>query len=277
MNILVTLDSNYILPLTVMLRSLMDSNRQSDFDIYVAHSSLTELDFAKISNNVDLSRTRIHNIKVDDALFENAPVLKRITKETYFRLLVTDYLPKEVDRILYIDPDTLIINPLNELYNIEFGDNLIAAAGHTKGLIEIANRVRLNMSLDAQYVNAGIIMMNIQAMRREVKTADIFHFIEKNIKKLYLADQDVINALFWRKTIRIDACVYNLDEKTLKNNRHKINLDWVRRNTVIIHYNGCFKPWKENYHGQMADFWHHYNTGSLNYKSTSVLSPALPA
>ena len=50
MNILVTLDSNYVGPLTVFLKSLMITNPNNEFDIYVAHSSLTEEDFIKIKN-----------------------------------------------------------------------------------------------------------------------------------------------------------------------------------------------------------------------------------
>ena len=45
MNILVTLDSNYVFPLTVLLKSIMITNINNTFDIYVAHCSLTENDF----------------------------------------------------------------------------------------------------------------------------------------------------------------------------------------------------------------------------------------
>jgi len=31
----------------------------------------------------------------------------------------------------------------------------------------------------------------------------------------------------------------------------RLNLDWVYRNSVIIHYRGRNKPWKENYVGQL--------------------------
>ena len=52
MNILVTLDSNYVFPLTVLLKSLMITNSESEFDIYVAHSSLTEEDFGKLNRQL---------------------------------------------------------------------------------------------------------------------------------------------------------------------------------------------------------------------------------
>ena len=50
MNILVTLDSNYVFPLTVLLKSIMITNINNTFDIYVAHCSLTENDFCNIKN-----------------------------------------------------------------------------------------------------------------------------------------------------------------------------------------------------------------------------------
>ena len=52
MNILVTLNSGYVYPLTVMLHSMMQTNPATRFTIYVAHSSLTPSDFAKIRASV---------------------------------------------------------------------------------------------------------------------------------------------------------------------------------------------------------------------------------
>ena len=34
-----------------------------------------------------------------------------------------------------------------------------------------------------------------------------------------------------------------------------IDLDWVRKNAVIIHYYGDNKPWKENYKGILNVFY----------------------
>ena len=42
MNILVTLDVNYIRPLSVMLHSLVRADDCPKFDLYIAHSSLTD-------------------------------------------------------------------------------------------------------------------------------------------------------------------------------------------------------------------------------------------
>lgn len=260
MNILVTLNSGYIGPLSVMLKSLMINEPTESFDLYVAHSSLTDEDFSVIEKVTDKERTTIHSISVSPSLLEDAPVLKRISKETYYRLLLLDIIPENVERILYIDPDTVINKSISELYNTDFGSSVLAASGHTVGLLERLNKKRLDMPKNSRYINAGVIMFNMSEMRKSCTTKQIFEYIEKNIKKLYLSDQDVINGMFASKSIYFDPSVYNLDEKTFAFFKYtkKIDLDWVKKNTSIIHYNGSNKPWKPKYKGKLADFYFYY-------------------
>ena len=94
MNILVTLNSGYVLPLCTMLKSLSYSNEGTDIDLYIVHSSLTLADFQKINAvtiNTDIS---LHPIKVDNSLFDGAPTCKRISKETYYRIFASELLPE---------------------------------------------------------------------------------------------------------------------------------------------------------------------------------------
>ena len=269
MNILVTLDSNYVFPLTVLLKSLMITNPDNDFDLYVAHSSLTEEDFTKIKAAVDLSRTRVHPTLVSGGILEKAPVLKRITKETYYRLLMMDYLPENVDRVLYIDPDTIVLRDISPLYNIDFKGKTIAAAGHTKLFIEGMNRMRFRMGKESRYFNAGVMMVNLQKMRTDVTSEMVFAYIQKNKRWLFLADQDVLNGMFGNDMIPVDECLYNLDEKTVIYNRKRVrNLRWVEKNTVIVHYNGKYKPWKDGYKGILVPLWFRFMQAELPQAET---------
>lgn len=258
MNLLVTLDSNYVMPLTALLRSLMTSNPGSEFTVYIAHSSLTEQDFEKINASVDLSRTKICPIAISSEMMADAPVLKRITKETYYRLLAHEYLPESVERVLYIDPDTVVIKPLDELYNIDFGDNVLAGSTHVFSVVRRFNLKRLSLPFSARYLNAGVLMMNIQKMRTMYSSEDIFEFIRLNSEDLLLGDQDVINALYGRLSIALKPQLYNCDEKICR--RYRLKEKDVRRDTVIVHFNGSKKPWKEEkYKGILKPFWDEAN------------------
>ena len=71
MNILVTIDKNYADVLVRMLKTLAASNK-CDFDVYIAHSSLTFTELTYIQKKVDCSRIKMHPIKIPPQLFDGA-------------------------------------------------------------------------------------------------------------------------------------------------------------------------------------------------------------
>lgn len=263
MNFLVTLNSNYIIPLCTMLYSLVKSNGSEKINLYVAHSSLTESDFEKMRKALDGSDYEIINIKLDDTLFEKAPCKKRISKETYYRMFAPLYLPEDVDRILYIDPDTVVINPLDEFYNTDFGDFYIIGAKHFDGLMDVWNKGRLFIRKSQSYINAGIMLLNIKEMRKDFKTDTVFRLIKKYQHILFLADQDAINIMYDGKIGLFTEYKINLDERTFSHMLDTIEvgqaLDMVRKITMIVHFNGKYKPWKDGYKGELSGFYHEYN------------------
>lgn len=259
-NVLVTLDRNYLKVLRTMLYSLSQSDSTGIFTVYVAHNSLTEDDFAALQ--AVLPRTELIDVPLSEEMFQDAPLSDRYPKEMYYRLFAAQYLPQELDRILYLDPDLVVINSLRSLYEIDFGDNLFAAASHIESrTFKNFNRRRLHLSEQARYINSGVMMMNLSLLRTQQDPQQIYQFIEEHKNTLLLPDQDVVNALYADHTIFLDPLIYNLGEKYLRlKNLHlpkeeKLGIDWVRQHTAIIHYYGRNKPWKEGYHGKLGVFY----------------------
>ena len=259
-NVLVTLDRNYLKVLRTMLYSLSQSDSTGIFTVYVAHNSLTEDDFAALQ--AVLPRTELIDVPLSEEMFQDAPIFDRYPKEMYYRLFASQYLPQELDRILYLDPDLVVINSLRSLYEIDFGDNLFAAASHIESrTFKNFNRRRLHLSEQARYINSGVMMMNLSLLRTQQDPQQIYQFIEEHKNTLLLPDQDVVNALYADRTIFLDPLIYNLGEKYLRlKNLHlpkeeKLGIDWVRQHTAIIHYYGRNKPWKEGYHGKLGVFY----------------------
>lgn len=267
MNLLVTLDSGYIYPLCTMLRSLVNSNPKECINLYVAHSSLTEQDFSQIKTALGNHDTEVYPISIDESLFKNAPTKKRITKETYYRIFAPLYLPQYVDRILYIDPDTVILNSLHFFYHTDFGDNLIIGAKHFDGFVNGWNRFRLTLRKSDHYINAGIMLMNIEKMRELVTAEKIFSCVRRNYLRLFLADQDVINIMFDGKTGTFSEYQINLDERCFRRLARNMSVDEalsiVEKDTVIVHYNGKEKPWKAQYSGNLKCFFDMYSKPQL--------------
>ncbi|MCD7723152.1 MAG: glycosyltransferase family 8 protein [Clostridiales bacterium] len=256
MNILVTLDSNYIPQLIAMLNSVQKNNAGTAFDVYIAHSTLCCSDIARVQRA--LPQIKLHPIKLENNLFAGAHYTKRITREAYYRVLMSEYLPKELDRILYLDPDTIIIKPLDKLYNYDFGNKCFIAAGHTHGAVEWFNKKRLKMGRTSQYINSGVLMVNLDNLRRVFSPQLVFDYVHRQGRRLFQADQDVINALFHKYTIYVCAELYNLDERTFRRNVR--SLSYVSKNTVIIHYDGRNKPWLDGYRGMLDCYYNYYSS-----------------
>ena len=262
MNILVTLNANYIKPLKVMLKSLFMNNENECFDIYLMHTSLKEEELESLNAYIARHGSRLFIVKMDDGCFQDAPVLLHYTKEMYFRLLAYKFLPESLDRILYLDPDILVLNPVRELYEMELGNFLYGAAYHNKIPVKEINRVRLfPYEIDAYY-NSGVLLMNLGQLRAQVDEQEIYRFVEENRMKLIMPDQDILNALYAKQIKSIDEKLYNYDARYYGYYKLTSNgicdMEYIINNTVILHFCGKRKPWDNQYSGKFLSLYKHY-------------------
>lgn len=257
-NILVTLDQNYVPYLNVMLFSLLGNNPDCWFDVYWLHTNLCETDVISTIKILENQGT-LHLICADSLALEDAPTTSRYPKEIYYRIFAAQLLPQNIDRILYLDPDLIINGSILQLYTLPMEDYYFAAASHTGPLLRKVNGLRLDMEEDAPYINSGVMMMNLERLRQEQNPEEVFSFIEKRKSMLILPDQDVISSLYGSKIYALDTFRYNMTERVYQLHvpfEKDFNLDWIKKNAVIIHYCGRNKPWKENYLGQLNMFYH---------------------
>ena len=262
MNILLTINKKYVKLVNILLNSIQLSNKDTKFDVYILHRELDIEDKNIIESGLDLNKFNIKMIKIDEEEVKNFPQYqKRYPKEIYFRLFATKYLPENIDKILYLDSDTLVINKLDELYNMDFEGNFYIATTHVKKILRKINEVRLRIDDDVPYINTGVLLINLKELRKIDVQKEVCEFVENNSKKLMLPDQDIITALYGNKIKIVDALRYNLGDRDLNlyNLNHikdPIGLKWVKENTVIIHYYGRNKPWNKNYRGKLGVFYY---------------------
>lgn len=262
MNILVTLDSNYLYPLKVMLKSMFFHHPNDTFNIYVMHSRIKPEEIEDLKQFAAREGSEIIEVKIGEEHFADAPLLMHYTKEMYYRLLAFKFLPKELDRILYLDPDILVINSVKPLYTLDITGYLYAAAYRNQfGTAEV-NKIRLKPYDIDDYYNSGVLLMNLALQRQYIDEEKIFEFVKKYHWKLILPDQDVMNALFARLIYPLDEKIYNYDVRKFRSYRTsskgKFDMDYVIKNTVFLHFCGKKKPWHPDYRGRFHALYKHY-------------------
>lgn len=260
--ILVTLDKNYIPQLRVLLISLYINHPGQIFDIYLLHSRIKKESIEKLKNELKKINFNLIPITADEDIFNTTKVTDRYPKEMYYRLLAAKWLPKELDKILYLDPDILIINPIYNLWNTNINNYLFAAASHT-GKTEMANEINhLRLGTKNDYYNSGVLLINLKLARKIIDPQAIFQFVEHCNFELLLPDQDVLNAMFGRQILKIPDVKWNYDARNFSNyifrSSGKYNMEWVMKNTSILHFCGREKPWKKNYRRRFGALYKHY-------------------
>ena len=205
-------------------------------------------------------------ITIREEQLQDAPTTDRYPLEIYYRIFAAKYLPQELDRVLYLDPDLVINQSIRHLYRLPMGTAFFAAASHIGNLLHIVNELRLDMDETSPYINSGVMLMNLRQLRQEQDYAQVFDYIEAHKNRLILPDQDIISGLYGGRIIPLDAWRYNMTERLFAFHRQagdRMDLDFVRENCAVIHYCGRNKPWKSNYIGKLDCFYKEAETKYL--------------
>ncbi|MGI5888430.1 MAG: glycosyltransferase family 8 protein [Oscillospiraceae bacterium] len=268
MNILVTIDGNYVRQLCVMLKSLRCSNQDEALKLYILHRSLIPEDIGRISSLLDGDGIEIFPVPITEPEVEDAPTSARYPIEIYDRIYAGRYLPVDLKRVLYLDPDTIILRDLSELWTMDLGDSWFAAASHVREFGKAVNSIRLTSDLEGPYINTGVMLMDLQKMRENIDPSDVQRFINTHRYRMNLPDQDILSALYGSHIFALDPFIYNMTERMLAPGKEQMafrrSLDWVDSNTRIIHYVGRNKPWKPGYVGRLGVYYRKYSAMLLD-------------
>lgn len=258
MNILFSIDQGFV-PLCInCIRSLL-TFADDTIHLYILQSSLSPHHKALIESALG-GKGDCRFIHVPEEWFQDFPETDRYPKEIYYRIAVPLLLPEGIDRILYLDVDTVVIGPLKELYEMDFQEKFYIACTHTRAFLTGFNLARLDAPEGSPYINSGVMMMNLKLLRQNLRLEDVRGYTRQHIRSLLLPDQDIITGLYGDRILLADTMRYNLSDRILNiynmsPGHKKLDLAWVRSNTSIIHYCGKNKPWKKHYHGMLGTFY----------------------
>ena len=260
--LLVSLDANYLPQLRVLLPSLWLNHPGQPFSVYLLHRSLTPDQLDTLAQYCQRRNMELHPVLVPEALFAHAPVSKQYPQEMYYRLLAGQLLEDSLDKILYLDPDTLVINDLRPLWETQLGDRIFAAAAHT-GKTELANSInQIRLGTHRRYFNSGVLLINLKAARQKIDPEQLFAFTAAHRMELVLPDQDLLNLLYSEQILELDDAIWNYDARNFNNyflrSGGTQTTDWVMQHTAILHFCGKAKPWKPRYRHRFGILYKHY-------------------
>ena len=259
MNIVIATNKKYVPISYVMAFSLFENNHSDKIDMYVLHSELDESDIGSLSDLAEKYGNHLISVKVDRSIFpKKLPTTKLWSIETYYRLAILQLLPKELDRILYLDVDIIVMDDLGELYNTDFEDNhFIACDDADPGGKNFPDRQTLfkePFEAGYRYFNAGVMLWNLSYLRENYTMQDYLDLAKKLDYSMSTLDQDLLNLMHWGHIGYADQR-YNYYARLRSNDGDTVE---DAKKAAIIHYLSQ-KPWNaDGYHFPIESIWWDY-------------------
>lgn len=251
MNFAIATDKNFIMQACVLIKSI-EFTQKSKSKIFILHDDLNENDKSLIISqfNSEIIEIVFFYVKLDNFNFHTENKV-HLSKATYFRLYLHKLLPPEIDRILYLDCDMIVLDNLENLYNIDFHDKPCAVViDMFNNCEEIYNR--LNYQQDSGYFNAGMILINLPIWKKEEISEKALSFIQSHPKKCLAHDQDALNKALSGNFI-ISSVRYNMQldffrdySNLIVNKIYYQDINHSIKKPAIIHFTGPTKPWYKN-------------------------------
>ena len=234
-----------------------NADNRKEYRFFLLHTDITENTAAALIYQV----SKFPHFSIDivnvgeyitgyDFFTENRP---NFTKEAYFRLLIPELLPL-YDKIIYLDGDLVCLFDISELYNINLGDNLIAAARDLSGINRFLNiwsdigekkrDLKNDMQVITDYFNSGVVILNNSQLKKTISSTELLDLaVSKNWKN---HDQDVLNFVTEGKTHFLPYEWNFIYTGNLNNLPEQSRREYseAKKSPKIIHFAGIRdKPW----------------------------------
>ena len=268
-------DDNYVPMLTTTIHSVLANASDAYFyDVVVLQNGITadhqrimrafleasgkaSVRFAEAGSLVDK-----YNLRTNNA---------HIGIETYFRFLIQELMPW-YDKVLYLDSDLVVEGDISQLWQVELGDNLLAAAHDIDFLGNLNapgsdhasyNERILHMKDPYNYLQAGVLVLNTEQMRQLHPMEEWLKLASNNA--LIYNDQDVLNAacegrvtyLDWRWNVMHDCGDRVSKVFSYAPAEAFAAYNASRTEPLVIHYAGLEKPWKYPGCDFAERYWHY--------------------
>ena len=234
-------DNNFNKQALTSIKSLLDVSTEK-VNIHIIHQNAQECNslVKKLEGEINLAGINIYQFDKNKIVL---PAVKsHVSEATYYRLFITDFLPKDLKYITYLDADIICVNdPVQAIretnHELLMDNKILAALTDTKR--ERSNKLfnRLNLKGN-NYFNAGVLIIDFEKWLSTNVQDGLFKIIEKNFNEINDYDQEILNIYFDDNFIEINPY---LNFQAIGGQPELIKL--IKKEAFFLHYLGKNKPW----------------------------------
>lgn len=268
MNILFTVNDAFVPQLAASMCSICEHNREAnDVHFYVFSDGIASHNQESITAFIGTYGQTVTFVDIQGftELFGFSFDTTGWDEIVLARLVMARFLPQDMNRIIYLDGDTIVRDSLDNLWTFDLH-------GNTLGMVmePTVDKDRLaSLGLEGHpYYNAGVLLVDLARWRANAAEERILSFCQQHQGQLFANDQDAINVVLASEIAPLPA-TYNYaninDQYPLAFLQHLmpkyekgIDHAAVKANPCIVHYLGEERPWRRGNTHRFKDDYHRY-------------------
>ena len=253
-HIAMAIDNNFIYPTLVSMASGLYNN--NDKENVIVYHLLCSHDFDnnkfEIFNSLKKRYEFSLNYYIIPNFFKNFKRWVGATITVYYKMILP-LLFHDLERIIYLDADTLIFKDLYEMYNLPFNGNYVL--GYP---FHDSNKIDKYVKNATYYINGGVILFNNELIRKDNKDLELISFTMEHNSELWFLEQDSINIVFYEKIgilpLKYGIYMYGTVDSFEKSIQIRIRFKLNRTEVInaiadpsLVHFSCCNpKPWQRH-------------------------------
>ena len=262
MNVVYSSSDAYCECTSISMISLFENNKNVDeLVVYVLSTDISKQNKDYILAIAKEYGREVNIIDAKDDFINNAKrfnlELSRGAYNTYSRIMLNTWF-NNLDKIIVIDSDTLVVDEITEMWNIDLDGKLIAAVPEI-GVYSKNNTIESKEILDSipMYFNMGMVVVNLKEWRKLKIDEYLSSILDGNEEIFKVVDQSIINKYLNNYIVRMNlrynfySPMHGTSVKTIKKVFCKKDvfdekeIIEAQRHPAIIHFYGQSyeRPW----------------------------------
>lgn len=267
-------DDNYAMPVSVSIKSIIDNSNNKDYEFVILYNNnLNETSKNIIDSSIKGTKCTVRYIDIKDSIKNVYLVIPHISASAYYRLLLPTLL-KDYDKCIYLDGDTIAVDNIEKLMQIELSENEYIGAVKCESVLNNVSIYKENHIKElkiknlSQYINDGVMLLNLKELRNKNMVNTMVDMIKNNYS---VQDQDIYNVACFGH-IKIIHPMFNVTPGILEKTRLELKNAYsfkeskeARLRPIIVHFLNNRKPWL--YEGmEYGSIWDKYYEELYNCK-----------
>ena len=260
--------------LGVSLVSLYENSRDmKEINVYILDGGIKEENrkkLEKISHNYSRSLPIWIESKDISRELSMKVTMDRGSMSQYARLFLSDSLPSDLSRVLYLDCDTIFLQSVRELWNLDLHGKTIGAL-----MDAFSKYYRANIDLGPEDImfNSGVMLVDLKKWKEKNVEERLMKFIRMKKGKIQQGDQGALNAILSHDTYCFEprfnsvTIFYDFSYKEMLIYRKppvfysEQQVKEAVENPVIVHFTTSFlsrRPWVKGCAHRYVGEWMRY-------------------